>query len=51
MGRYPDFLASLEALHIAIMALTGRRIGDLPAERSIDGDCHGTIRQQSENET
>jgi len=30
----------------------GRRIGDLAAERSIDGECHdGTIRQQSENET
>ena len=24
MGRYPDFLASLETLHIAIMTLTGR---------------------------
>jgi len=30
----------------------GRRIGDLAAERSIDGECHdGTKRQQSENET
>ena len=88
MGRYPDFLACPEAVHIAIMTLagryflcidnlsvgdfypaqhvisalhkdpafdrglTGRRIGDLAAERSIDGECHGgTIRQQSENET
>jgi len=87
MGRYPDFLACPETIHIAVMALagrdflsidnlsmgdfypaqhvisaldknpaldrglTGRRIGDLAAERSIDGECHGTIRQQSENET
>jgi hypothetical protein len=30
----------------------GRRIGDLAAERSIDGECHdGAKRQQSENET
>lgn len=30
----------------------GRRIGDLAAERSIDGEHHGgTIRQQAENET
>jgi len=29
----------------------GRRIGDLAAERSIDSQCHGTVRQQSENET
>jgi hypothetical protein len=31
--------------------LTGRRIRDLAAERSIDGECRGTVRQQSENET
>ena len=87
MGRYPDFLACPETIHIAVMTLagwnflsiddlsmgdfypaqhvisaldkdpafdcrfTGRRIGDLAAERSIDGKCHGTVRQQSENET
>lgn len=87
MGRYPDFLAGPETLHIAIMTLAdrhflsidnlsvgdfyaaqhvisaldkdpafdrrfvGRRIGDLAAERSIDGECHGwAIRQQAENE-
>jgi hypothetical protein len=31
--------------------LTGRGIGDLAAERSIDGECRGTKRQQPENET
>jgi hypothetical protein len=87
MGRYPDFLACPETIHIAVMAfagryfffidnlgmgdfyppqhaisaldedpafdrrLTGRRIRDLAAERSIDGECRGTVRQQSENET
>ncbi|HEV8182523.1 MAG TPA: hypothetical protein VGQ61_09130 [Candidatus Angelobacter sp.] len=88
MGRYPDFLAGPETLHIAIMTLAGRhflsindlgmgdfhaaqhvvsaldkdptfdrrfivrRIGDLAAERSIDGEYHGgAIRQQTENET
>jgi hypothetical protein len=88
MGRYPDFLAGPETLHIATMTLAGRyflsidnlsvghfhpaqhaisaldkdpafdrrfigrRIGDLAAERSIDGECHdGAKRQQSENET
>jgi hypothetical protein len=28
----------------------GRRIGDLATERSIHGECHGTVRQQAENE-
>jgi len=87
MGRYPDFLACPETVHIAIMALAGRyflsiddlsmrdfhpaqhvisalhkdpafdhrfagrRIGDLAAERSIDSQGHGTVRQQSEDET
>ncbi len=31
--------------------LTGRRIGNLAAERSVDGECRGTERQHSENET
>jgi hypothetical protein len=31
--------------------LTGRRIGDLAAKRSIDGEGRGTARQQPENET
>lgn len=87
MGRYPDFLACPETIHIAVMTLaggyflsiddlgmgdfhsaqhvisaldkdpafdrglTGWRIGDLAAERSIDGECHGTVRQQPKNET
>jgi len=82
MGRYPDFLACLETIHIAVMALagryflsiddlsmgnfhsaqhvisaldkdpafdrgfTGRRIGDLAAERSIGGECRGTVDEQ-----
>ena len=87
MGRYPDFLACAQTIHIAVMALagryflsiddfsmgdfhppqhvisaldkdpafnrglTGRRIGDLAAERSIHGECRGAVRQQPENET